>query len=97
MGDGTTVYDVDHYATLTSDCIDGLGAGDSRLLLNVLPKSLADRALADLKSEVQWLTMQHRGGDVPRLISVQGDLHDGIEPCTFARLRRRLTLLNALA
>jgi alkylated DNA repair dioxygenase AlkB len=57
------------------------GSGDeTRLLLDVLPKELADRALHELQSQVVWCTMMNRGGDVPRLVSMQGDLIDGCEP-----------------
>jgi alkylated DNA repair dioxygenase AlkB len=58
-----------------------LGAGDTRLLLDVLPDELAARALAELQSTVQWSTMQNRGGPVPRLVSMQGAFTaDGCEP-----------------
>ena len=59
-----------------------LGAGDSFVLLNVLPDELAARAFEALRDETRWARMGNRGGVVPRLVSAQGDIdHDNdIEP-----------------
>jgi alkylated DNA repair dioxygenase AlkB len=74
------VLTVDDFARDPSK-LESLGAGDARLLLNVLPDELAARALAELQSTVQWSTMQNRGGPVPRLVSMQGAFTaDGCEP-----------------
>lgn len=59
-------------ATLGVD--DTLGAGDSSLVLDVLPQDLADLAFANMRKEVKWNTMFHRGGEVPRLVAVEGDV-----------------------
>jgi hypothetical protein len=40
---------------------DKLGAGDSHLVMDVLPKDLADGAFDKMKEEVAWNTMHHRG------------------------------------
>ena len=40
---------------------DVLGEGDSRLVLDVLPRDLADVAFEKLREEVAWDTMYHRG------------------------------------
>jgi hypothetical protein len=40
---------------------DVLGAGDSYLVLDLLPEDLAEVAFEKLKSEVKWDTMYHRG------------------------------------
>ena len=53
---------------------DILGAGDSSLVLDILPQDLADVAFANMRKEVQWNTMFHRGGQVPRLVAVEGDV-----------------------
>lgn len=45
--------------TLGAD--DVLGAGDSRLVLDVLPPDLAETAFAQMREEVRWDTMFHRG------------------------------------
>ena len=59
----------------TTTSVDGtLGAGDSTLILNVLPHDLADVAFARMRKEVGWNTMFHRGGEVPRLVAVEGDV-----------------------
>ncbi|KAF8632360.1 hypothetical protein AX15_001917 [Amanita polypyramis BW_CC] len=62
---------------------DVLGAGDSHLVTDVLSPELklADVAFNKLKEEVKWSTMFHRGGEVPRLVAVEGDVaEDGSFP-----------------
>ncbi|KAK6359080.1 hypothetical protein TWF696_000248 [Orbilia brochopaga] len=53
---------------------DTLGEPDdtTSLITSFLPDDLAATAFATLKSEVQWRVMHHRGGEVPRLVAVQG-------------------------
>lgn len=70
---------------------DKIGEGDSRLALNVLPPDLAETAFENLRKEVKWNTMFHRGvsskvpyctqstnspsgGEVPRLVAVEGEV-----------------------
>ena len=53
---------------------DIIGSGDSKLVLDILKPPLGDEAFALLKQEVKWQTMSHRGGNVPRLIAVQGEV-----------------------
>jgi hypothetical protein len=55
---------------------DVLGAGDSFLSLDVLPSQLASVAFDNLRNEVQWKTMHHHGGEVPRLVAVQGEIQE---------------------
>lgn len=60
---------------------DVLGAGDSYLVTNMLPPELADVAFERMKTEVDWRTMHHRGGEVPRLVAVEGEVaEDGSFP-----------------
>ncbi|KAF8063264.1 hypothetical protein FPV67DRAFT_1782788 [Lyophyllum atratum] len=60
---------------------DALGAGDSYLVADVLPADLAGDAFERLREEVKWNTMHHRGGEVPRLVAVEGDVsEDGSFP-----------------
>jgi hypothetical protein len=40
---------------------DTLGEGDSSLVLDVLPQDLADVAFENMRKEVVWNTMYHRG------------------------------------
>lgn len=55
---------------------DTLGAGDSKLVLDILPKDLAMVAFENMRKEVAWNSMYHRGGEVPRLVAVEGHIHD---------------------
>lgn len=48
------------------------GEGDTYLVLNILPEDLLESAFENLKKEVQWNTMSHLGGEVPRLVAVEG-------------------------
>lgn len=52
---------------------DRIGEGDSKLIANILPKELAEDVFERLKKEVRWRTMYHRGGEVPRLVAVEGE------------------------
>ncbi|KAL5480518.1 hypothetical protein ACEPAI_1788 [Sanghuangporus weigelae] len=57
------------------------GAGDTYLVRDVLPPDDLEDAFERLCEEVQWLTMSHRGGEVPRLVAVQGTVDpDGTVP-----------------
>ncbi|KAI5116524.1 hypothetical protein M0805_000590 [Coniferiporia weirii] len=57
------------------------GEGDTYLVLDLLPPKLADTAFERLFEEVQWDTMSHRGGEVPRLVAVEGEVaEDGSVP-----------------
>ncbi|KAI0919596.1 hypothetical protein AcV5_001621 [Taiwanofungus camphoratus] len=60
--------------TLVLGAEDRIGEGDSFLVLDFLPSNIADKAFEDLRKEVQWNTMFHRGGEVPRLVAVQGQV-----------------------
>jgi hypothetical protein len=53
-----------------------LAAGDSGLTLNILPEDLEAVAFENLKREVQWKTMYHHGGEVPRLVAVEGEIQE---------------------
>jgi nicotinamidase-related amidase len=50
--------------------------GDTTVILNVLPPSIEDGIFDKLKSEVKWQKMSHQGGEVPRLVAVQGAVAD---------------------
>ena len=67
-----------------------LGEGDTTLIKDFLPESIAVDAFEKLKEEVQWQTMHHHGehtpvvrfpvsssnagGEVPRRVAVQGEI-----------------------
>lgn len=53
---------------------DVLGEGDSKLVNSILPRFIAKVAFDKLKKEVAWRTMYHRGGEVPRMVAVEGDI-----------------------
>lgn len=55
---------------------DVLGEGDSEVVNNILPTDLAEVAFERLKKEVAWRSMYHRGGEVPRLVAVEGEISD---------------------
>lgn len=54
----------------------GLCEGDTHIIKDVLPDTLADSFFSKLKDEVQWRHMMHQGGEVPRLVAVQGQVAD---------------------
>ncbi|KAK8115896.1 hypothetical protein PG984_012398 [Apiospora sp. TS-2023a] len=57
------------------------GEGDTRIHYNVLPDDLVAGIFDKLRDEVQWLRMSHQGGEVPRLVAVQGEVgEDGEFP-----------------
>ncbi|KJA16059.1 hypothetical protein HYPSUDRAFT_47805 [Hypholoma sublateritium FD-334 SS-4] len=60
---------------------DVLGAGDTYLVADFLPPEQADGVFEKLQAEVKWQNMYHRGGDVPRLVAVEGEVaEDGSYP-----------------
>ncbi|KAH8195573.1 hypothetical protein TruAng_010255 [Truncatella angustata] len=48
--------------------------GDTRVIYNVLPHPLSDNIFKKIKDEVEWKRMSHQGGEVPRLVAVQGEV-----------------------
>ncbi|KAF5128254.1 DNA oxidative demethylase ALKBH2 [Metarhizium anisopliae] len=54
----------------------GLCEGDTDIIDNVLHEDLAKDAFEKLRDEVQWQRMLHQGGEVPRLVAVQGEVSD---------------------
>ncbi|KAI0065126.1 hypothetical protein BV25DRAFT_1927348 [Artomyces pyxidatus] len=60
---------------------DRTAEGDTYLVQDILPKELADVAFEKMIQEVAWNTMFHRGGEVPRLVAVEGQVNaDGSFP-----------------
>ena len=60
---------------------DVIGSGDSKIVYDFLEPRIASRAFDVLRKEVDWQTMRHRGGQVPRLVAVQGQIgKDGEVP-----------------
>ncbi|KAL6898116.1 hypothetical protein GGI43DRAFT_408432 [Trichoderma evansii] len=55
--------------------------GDTDVICDALSKPLADEAFDKLEKEVLWQRMSHQGGEVPRLVAVQGKVEeDGTMP-----------------
>jgi hypothetical protein len=78
------IFDNEYFSTNgfgRGNPVRGLGSGDSMLFLNVLPEEIADGSFERLNDEIDWKSMNHKGSEVPRLISIQGDLNrDGSQP-----------------
>ena len=54
---------------------------DAKVIDNILPPEIATSAFEKIKDEVVWQKMMHRGGEVPRLIGIQGTVEeDGTVP-----------------
>lgn len=53
---------------------DSIGSGDSKIIHNVIGSSIINNAFSQMKEEVDWQTMFHRSGQVPRLVAVQGEV-----------------------
>ncbi|KAF2968297.1 hypothetical protein GQX73_g5275 [Xylaria multiplex] len=55
--------------------------GDTKVIYNILPESLCNDIFGRIESEVAWQRMSHQGGQVPRLVAVQGVIEaDGSKP-----------------
>ncbi|KAM0252955.1 hypothetical protein ACHAP5_000818 [Fusarium lateritium] len=52
----------------------GLCEGDTDIIEDILPDSLLNDIFDKLREEVQWKRMSHQGGQVPRLVAVQGEV-----------------------
>jgi hypothetical protein len=64
-------------------CISGLGSGDSAVYLDALPAEDfgSEQCFWEVRREVAWSCMMHKGGAVPRLVSLQGSIDkDTFEP-----------------
>lgn len=59
----------------------GLCEGDTDVIENLLSVDLETGIIDKLHSEIKWQTMSHQGGEVPRLVAVQGEVaSDGSIP-----------------
>ena len=52
---------------------DSIGSGDSAIIYDVIGSPTIDDIFNRLKGEIDWQTMFHRGGQVPRLVAAQGE------------------------
>ena len=53
---------------------DSIGSGDSKIVYDIISSSIINDAFIQMKEEVDWKTMFHRSGQVPRLVAVQGEV-----------------------
>ena len=53
-----------------------LYASDTEVIKNLLPSALEATIFDRLRDGIQWQRMSHQGGQVPRLVAVQGDVGD---------------------
>mgnify|MGYP005987828647 CR=1 FL=1 len=59
----------------------GICAGDTDVIPNLLPEHIENSVFDKLRDEVAWQRMSHQGGEVPRLVAVQGEVaEDGSIP-----------------
>ncbi|PBP15748.1 isochorismatase [Diplocarpon rosae] len=55
--------------------------GDTTIIRNLLRDDLAECMFRSIRDEVRWQKMSHQGGEVPRLVAVQGEVaRDGCIP-----------------
>ncbi|KAI1389285.1 uncharacterized protein F4822DRAFT_195672 [Hypoxylon trugodes] len=55
--------------------------GDTQVIYDILPPPLSENIFERVRDEVQWQRMMHQGGEVPRLVAVQGQMdEDGTMP-----------------
>ncbi|KAI1633343.1 hypothetical protein F4809DRAFT_652638 [Biscogniauxia mediterranea] len=55
---------------------DPLCEGDTKVIYDVLPPTLAENIFERIRDEVLWQRMSHQGGEVPRLVAVQGQIDE---------------------
>lgn len=53
---------------------ESLCEGDTVVIATLLPPDQAEFIFNNLKTEVHWQRMSHQGGEVPRLVAVQGEI-----------------------
>ncbi|KAI1408360.1 hypothetical protein F5Y13DRAFT_182738 [Hypoxylon sp. FL1857] len=67
--------------TITPRESEPLCEGDTKVIYDVLPPPLSENIFERIRDEVQWQRMSHQGGEVPRLVAVQGQVDpDGSMP-----------------
>ena len=77
---GCTLFDLnyfDKHGISKSNPLLGIGAGDSSLYVDALSDDLISDLFDKLDNEISWNVMTHKGGPVPRLISIQGERQHG--------------------
>jgi nicotinamidase-related amidase/glutathione S-transferase len=71
----------DEKSTPIDDGPAPLCEGDTTVIQNFLYEDLSEGIFDKIRDEVRWQKMSHQGGDVPRLVAVQGEVaEDGSIP-----------------
>jgi nicotinamidase-related amidase/glutathione S-transferase len=61
--------------------LNGLCEGDTTIIHDLLDDEVVEGIFERVRDEVRWQKMSHQGGDVPRLVAVQGEVgEDGSIP-----------------
>lgn len=93
----SVTFDLAHYTEHAHDSanpLTGLGAGDSSLHFDILGEDESAVVFPKLMKEVDWSTMYHKGGAVPRLVAMQGEIsRDNSEPIYRHPLDHHLAVL----
>lgn len=63
-------------ATPVAPALTPLCEGDTTIITNLLDDDVVRDIFERLRDEVRWQKMSHQGGDVPRLVAVQGEIGD---------------------
>ncbi|KAA8564927.1 hypothetical protein EYC84_010697 [Monilinia fructicola] len=73
----------------------GICEGDTTVITKLLPEELAGGIFEKIRDEILWQKMVHQGGEVPRLVAVQGQVEeDGSVPIYRHPADESLTLLS---
>ncbi|PQE10920.1 hypothetical protein CJF32_00007771 [Rutstroemia sp. NJR-2017a WRK4] len=75
VSDGTSKRSVDLKEQELA-VLGGICEGDTTVIENLLPEELKSGIFEKIRDEVSWQTMAHQGGEVPRLVAVQGKVEE---------------------
>ncbi|KAH9995689.1 hypothetical protein F4779DRAFT_607458 [Xylariaceae sp. FL0662B] len=81
-----SITETEHNSTMEPQNIrpsesEPLCEGDTKVIYDVLPVPLSENIFERIRDEVRWQRMSHQGGEVPRLVAVQGQIdEDGTKP-----------------
>jgi len=79
--DNAALSSEEHPKAATDNDLTSLCEGDTEVINRLLEEDFADGIFERLRDEVRWQKMSHQGGDVPRLVAVQGEIgQDGSIP-----------------
>jgi nicotinamidase-related amidase/alkylated DNA repair dioxygenase AlkB len=75
VSEKVTKSDFEDISALETDSYPICG-GDSMIIHNLLAKKEAENIFQRVRNEVGWQKMCHHGGEVPRLVAVQGEINE---------------------